>query len=470
MECYNCHKYGHFARECRALRNQDNRGKETSKRTVTVESPTENALVAQDGIVGYYWSYQDEEEHPKNFALMAHTSSGSSSSSYSEVCLIGDCELGLLDVRSDLEPLPSGLNLDHILAIRRWRESEGGGQAWKWRSELARAGSERHDEYIRYADAAHGLTRERGSLRLSVKLSKRILSRACVAHFESPADDPAKGVPFSIKCDNGTEFKNSIMNQFCEMKGIKMELSVVRTPQQNEAYTTACYVLNRALVIKPHNKTHYELIHGRPPNRLHETFWVSCYHLKYQGSSSPDRLFDVDSLTISMNYVPVVAGYQTNDIAGNRDNIVAGQAEKKKEPEQEYILIPLCTTDPLISQDQKDSDVYARKKAIEVDESKASDKGGNDDQDTRSEFERLIQKEMQSEHTNSTNSINIICTPVSTVGPSIANAAPSSSINVVSTPISTTGPSIANDAPSSSINAIGTPDSTANAFEEHLFQ
>ncbi|GJR36245.1 putative ribonuclease H-like domain-containing protein [Tanacetum coccineum] len=97
-----------------------------------------------------------------------------------------------------------------------------------------------------------------------------------------------------IRCDNETEFKNRVMNQFCEMKGIKREFSVARTPQQNgvaerknrtlieaartmladsklpttfwaEAVNTACYVQNRVLVIKPHNKTPYELFLGRKP-------------------------------------------------------------------------------------------------------------------------------------------------------------------------------------------------------------
>ncbi|GJT58901.1 hypothetical protein Tco_1002434 [Tanacetum coccineum] len=60
-------------------------GREFNRRTITVETPTENALVAQDRIGGYDWSYQVEEEHPINFALMAHTSSGSSSNLDSEV-------------------------------------------------------------------------------------------------------------------------------------------------------------------------------------------------------------------------------------------------------------------------------------------------------------------------------------------------------------------------------------------------
>ncbi|GJW11404.1 hypothetical protein Tco_1577231 [Tanacetum coccineum] len=57
-------------------RNQENRRREINRRTVTVETPTENALVAQDGIGGYDWSYQAEEENLTNFSLMAHTSLG----------------------------------------------------------------------------------------------------------------------------------------------------------------------------------------------------------------------------------------------------------------------------------------------------------------------------------------------------------------------------------------------------------
>ncbi|GJZ54543.1 ribonuclease H-like domain-containing protein [Tanacetum coccineum] len=84
VECFNCHKNGHFARECRAPKNQENRGREYGRKTVPVENPTENALIAQDGFGGYDWSYQAEEEHHTNYALMALTSLESSSSSDSE--------------------------------------------------------------------------------------------------------------------------------------------------------------------------------------------------------------------------------------------------------------------------------------------------------------------------------------------------------------------------------------------------
>ncbi|GKF39354.1 ribonuclease H-like domain-containing protein, partial [Tanacetum coccineum] len=187
------------------------------------------------------------------------------------------------------------------------------------------------------------------------------------------------------------------------MKGIKREFSVARTPQQNgvaerrnrtlieaartilvdsklpttfwaEAVNTACYVLNRVLVIKPYNKTPYEIIRGRTPlidfmkpfgclvtilntrdhlgkfdGKSNEGFFVGysvvnnamrvinkrnriikeTLNIRFLENTPnvtgirPNWLFDVDSLSKSMNYVPVIAGNQTNSIAGKRDTIVA---------------------------------------------------------------------------------------------------------------------------------------------------
>ncbi|GJT62608.1 ribonuclease H-like domain-containing protein [Tanacetum coccineum] len=82
--------------------------------------------------------------------------------------------------------------------------------------------------------------------------------------------------------------------------------------------------------------------------------------------------FDVDSLAISMNYVPVVVGKQTNGIVGTRYYIVTDQAEEKTVPKQEFILIPFRTTGPLISQGPKDSEEDSGMKPTKVDESRAS--------------------------------------------------------------------------------------------------
>nr|GEU59792.1 retrovirus-related Pol polyprotein from transposon TNT 1-94 [Tanacetum cinerariifolium] len=72
VEYYKCHKKGHFARKCRAPK--ENKSREPVRRNVTVETTDAKALVAQDGI-GYEWSDQAKDE-PKNFSLMAYTSSG----------------------------------------------------------------------------------------------------------------------------------------------------------------------------------------------------------------------------------------------------------------------------------------------------------------------------------------------------------------------------------------------------------
>ncbi|GJT62089.1 ribonuclease H-like domain-containing protein [Tanacetum coccineum] len=73
VECYNYHKRGHFSRECRVLINQDNRNRESSRRSMPIQITTSNDLISCDGFGGYDWS-DHVEEGPTNYALMAYSS------------------------------------------------------------------------------------------------------------------------------------------------------------------------------------------------------------------------------------------------------------------------------------------------------------------------------------------------------------------------------------------------------------
>ncbi|GJR72570.1 putative ribonuclease H-like domain-containing protein [Tanacetum coccineum] len=219
-----------------------------------------------------------------------------------------------------------------------------------------------------------------------------------------------------IRSDNGTEFKNSVMNQFCEMKGIKREFSVARTPQQNGVAERRNRTLIEAartmvLVIKPSSKTPYDLIRGRTslidfmkPFGCPVTILNTKDHLgKFDGKADEgffvgyfmvskairvfnkrtriveetlnirflenvpnvtgnglDWLFDVDSLSKSMNYMPVVAGNQTIGIVGTRDNIVAGPKDSEEDSGMKPIKSEIAAG-PSFTYDDPSSTSYAAK-------------------------------------------------------------------------------------------------------------
>ncbi|GJT73664.1 putative ribonuclease H-like domain-containing protein [Tanacetum coccineum] len=296
-----------------------------------------------------------------------------------------------------------------------------------------------------------------------------------------------------IRCDNGTEFKNSEMNEFCGLKGIKREFSVARTPQQNgvaerknktlieaartmladsllptvfwvEATPSISFmrpfgcpvtILNTLYPLgKFDGKAEEGFLVGYSVNskafrvfnsqtrkveeNLHVNFLENKPNVAGQG---PNWLFDIDSLTNSMNYQPVTAGNQTNKNAGPQEangntglkqSVDAGQSEEKNVSTQQYIVFPLWSS---ISSSYKSSDENdtaddsagespVQKPASEneqalknvLDKMMDQEKEATKQSDAvRKEFEAQCNRELfqgKATKASSTNSFNTVSTPV----------------------------------------------------------
>ncbi|GKE01548.1 putative ribonuclease H-like domain-containing protein [Tanacetum coccineum] len=269
-----------------------------------------------------------------------------------------------------------------------------------------------------------------------------------------------------LRSDNRTEFKNKVMDDFCREKGIRREYSVARTPQQNVVAERRNRTLVEAartmvLVVKPHNKTPYELFRGfKPalsfmrPFGCHVTILNTLDNLgKFDGKSDkgffvgyslhigflennpmvegngPKWLFDIDSLTQSMNYVPVTAGTTTNESAGTQGDLNEGTITGNDGTIQDGIVMPIWkdasyfdTPSIKVSHDELESSSAAEKRNVEKRNDEGISKASTDDAQDRPE--------------SSSPNIN-------TVGPSVntANAIPRTgnlNINTLSPTVITT--------------------------------
>ncbi|GKE36927.1 hypothetical protein Tco_1460332, partial [Tanacetum coccineum] len=123
--------------------------------------------------------------------------------------------------------------------------------------------------------------------------------------------------------------------------------------------------------------------------------------------SGLEWLFDIDTLTKSMNYKPVVAGNQSNGSAGTKACDNAGKASVETVPGKDYILLPLWTQNSTFSSISKISPDAGFKPLGEEEKKNAKDPENED-----TEVPRVHQE--KNENVNSTNNINIVSSTVNT--------------------------------------------------------
>nr|GFB06818.1 putative ribonuclease H-like domain-containing protein [Tanacetum cinerariifolium] len=138
-----------------------------------------------------------------------------------------------------------------------------------------------------------------------------------------------------IICDNGTEFKNSDLNQFCGLKG-KFQGKV------DEGFFIGYSVCSKAFrVFNSRTRIVQETLHV---NFMENKPTVTGFGLAW--------LFDIDSLSQTMNYHPVIEENQTNSHAGFQDTEKAGE-----EGTQTYVLFPVLSDGSTNSQNNNKNDI-----------------------------------------------------------------------------------------------------------------
>nr|GEW29112.1 hypothetical protein [Tanacetum cinerariifolium] len=225
-----------------------------------------------------------------------------------------------------------------------------------------------------------------------------------------------------IRSDNGTEFKNSDLNQFCGIKGIKREFSVPRTPKQNgiaerknrTLIEAAKTMLANSLLLIPIwaevdegflvgysvcSKA-FRVFNSRTrivQETLHVNFLESKPNVTGTG---PTWLFDIDSLSRTMNYHPVSVENQTNSSAGFQDPFDAEKA--REEVTQTYVLFPVWSVGSTNPQNN-DKDALVVRKEHDID------------------IQKVLNAEFEQCSNNSSNRVNAASSTVPTVGHNFIN-------------------------------------------------
>nr|GEX73402.1 hypothetical protein [Tanacetum cinerariifolium] len=451
VECFNCHKKGHFAKECRAPRNQDNRNKEPTRRTVPFEETTLNALVSQCDGFSYDWNDQ-VEEGPTNFALMAYSLTSSSSSTNSKGNPQQDLkDKGVIDSGCSRHMTGNRSYLTDYEEIDRGFVAFGGNSKGEKITEKGKVRTGKLDFKDIYFVKELNFNLFSVSQMCDKKNSVLFTDTACVVlspDFKLTDEShvllkvPRKDNTYSVDLKNvvpqggliclfakATSDDSSLwhmrLRHFCEIKGIKKELSVARTPQQNRVTKRKNRTLiegARVLVIKPHNKTPYELFLGKKP----ALSFMRPFGCPVTILNTIDHLGKFDGKADDGFFI----GYSTNSKAfrvfNSRSMIVEENLHVKFSktrvgtvPDKDYILLPLWTEDLLFSSSTKDSPGVGYKPSGEEEKKDTEDP---ENQDSVASFTKEPRVNQEKHNVNCTNRVNAVSLTV--------NAA-SNKVNVV---------------------------------------
>nr|GEU71353.1 hypothetical protein [Tanacetum cinerariifolium] len=161
-----------------------------------------------------------------------------------------------------------------------------------------------------------------------------------------------------IRCDNGTEFKNKVIDDFCREKSIKKEYSVARTPQQNgvterrnRTFIKAVRIINLGKFDGKSDEgffVGYSLsskafrVYNTRTKKVEENLHIRFLENKPMiEGNGPKWLFDIDSLTQSMNYVPIDAGTILDESVGTQGDLNTVTSLKKEAFSQVNFVMPI---------------------------------------------------------------------------------------------------------------------------------
>ncbi|GJR21218.1 putative ribonuclease H-like domain-containing protein [Tanacetum coccineum] len=225
-----------------------------------------------------------------------------------------------------------------------------------------------------------------------------------------------------IRCDNGIEFKNRVMNQLCEMKGRKPALSFMRP------FGCPVTILNTIdhlgkfdgkadegfFVGYSTNSKAFRVFNSRTrivEENMHVQFSKNTPNIIGSGLN---WLFYIDALTKSMNYKPVVARNQSNGNTCTKACDNACKAIMETVPSKNYILLPVWPADPLFSQSSKDSLDAGFKPSREEEKKDTKDPWNENNEVPSTEESRVNQEKDVS--VNNTNTINTVSPTVNVAG------------------------------------------------------